>query len=47
MIKWSTCVCKPSAEEAKALLEKAAGQGHVYAAEVLHDIHVAREEYEL
>jgi len=46
MIKWSTCVCKPSAEEAKALLEKAAGQGHVYAAEVLHDIHVAREEYE-
>jgi len=36
----------PWAEEGVALLEKAAGQGHVYAMHWLADTHRAREEYE-
>jgi TPR repeat protein len=40
------CGCQPSIEEGTALLEKAAGQGHVFAMYTLGTIHRTRKEYE-
>jgi hypothetical protein len=40
------CGCQPYAEEGMALLKKAAGQGHVYAMNMLADIHRERKEPE-
>ena len=39
------CGCQPCAEEGVALLEKAAGQGHVYAMNNLGMLDEARKEY--
>jgi len=41
------CGCQPWAEEGTALLEKAAGQGQVYAMEELGGIHYTRTEHAL
>ena len=40
------CGCPPWAEEGTALLEKAAGQGHAYAMQILGSIHIVRKEHE-
>jgi hypothetical protein len=42
----SICECQPCAEEGVALLEKAAGQGHAYAMEMLESIYHDWKEYE-
>jgi hypothetical protein len=44
--KLFVCGCQPWAEEGTALLEKAAGQGHAYAADMLGQIYDARTEFE-
>jgi TPR repeat protein len=38
--------CQPWTEEGTALLEKAAGQGHVYAMYALRGIHGSRKHYD-
>ena len=45
-IKRILCGCQPWAEEGIALLEKAAGQGHAYAMNMLGGIHCVRKEQE-